>query len=89
MSLDICPDCGLSICDSDGSCGCVGRNKGVFRVTFEHANKSIRRRFFDTYDEAETAMNRFEDTCDPCGTGCFVEVLENGVWFPHCGEISF
>ena len=22
MSLDICPDCRLSICDSDGSCGC-------------------------------------------------------------------
>ena len=25
MSLDICPDCRLSICDSDGSCGCTNR----------------------------------------------------------------
>ena len=87
MGLYICPDCGLSVRDSDGSCGC---EQGEFRVTFEFRSGSTRRRFFKTRSEAETAMNRFEDSNDPRRTGCICEVQDKfGRWCPHDGEYPF
>ena len=85
MSLDICPDCNLSICDSDGGCGC---SEGRFRVTFEYTSGTMRRHFFDTVNKAESAMDKFDDSNDNRRAGCILEVREkDGRWYPCCGEI--
>jgi len=87
MSLFICPDCNVSVCDSTHSCGC---DEGKYRVTFEFKSGSIRRRFFKSRNEAESAVINFEDSNDPRRVGCIVEVQDNsGKWCPHDGDAPY